>query len=275
MNVGILTVFPRFFDGPLDEGMVRIARRDGKLSVRVVDLRDHTDDIHRTTDDTQYGGGAGMVMKCDPIMRAIEALPAEYRGRIFLTSARGRRFDEPLARELAQGDGFTVICGRYKGVDERVIALTGAEEVSIGDYILSGGEPAALVMLDAAIRHVPGVLGDYDSAVEDSFYNGLLGYPVYTRPEEYRGMKVPEVLMSGHHARIEAWRRQEALQATWQRRRDLMQAYLRGGHELSRDDRKVLAALERQSGRAADGAAGASETGAGGKGEGHESPAND
>ena len=275
MNVGLLTVFPRFFAGPLDEGMVRIARRDGKLDVRVVDLRDHTVDIHRTTDDTQYGGGAGMVMKCDPIVRAIEALPAQYRGRIFLTSARGRRFDEPLARELAQADGFTVICGRYKGVDERVIALTGAEEVSIGDYILSGGEPAALVMLDAAIRHVPGVLGDYDSAVEDSFYNGLLGYPVYTRPEEYRGIPVPEVLMSGHHARIEAWRRQEALKSTWLRRRDLWDAYRRGGNILSREDRKLLAELERQLAREAIDGTGADDTGAGGKGQGHESPAND
>lgn len=274
MNVAILTVFPRFFAGPLDEGMIRIARRDEKLDVRVVDLRDHTDDIHRTTDDTMYGGGAGMVMRCDPILRALESLPETHRGRVLLTSARGRRFDEGLARELAEGDGFTVICGRYKGVDERVIALTGAEEVSIGDYILSGGETAALVFLDAAIRHVPGVLGDYDSAREDSFYDGLLGFPVYTRPEEYRGIRVPEMLLSGHHARIEAWRRQESLKATRERRPDLLEAYLRGGH-LSREDRKILAELENADRRTGNRAEATGSPNAGGKGEGHESPGND
>lgn len=270
MNAAFLTVFPRFFEGPLDEGMIRIARRDARLDVRVVDLRDHTDDVHRTTDDTMYGGGAGMVMKCDPILRALESLPESFRGRVLLTSARGRRFDEGMARGLAEGCGFAVICGRYKGVDERVIALTGAEEVSIGDYILSGGEPAALVILDAAIRHVSGVLGDYDSAREDSFYAGLLGFPVYTRPEEYRGIRVPEVLLSGHHARIEAWRRQECLKATQERRPDLMAAFLRAGGSLSRADRKFLAELETKARAEATGS-----HDAGGKGDDHESPGND
>lgn len=244
MKVAILTVFPRFFDGPLGEGMVRIARRDGQLEVRVVDLRDYTDDVHRTTDDTMYGGGAGMVMKCDPIVRAWEALPPEYKGATFLTSARGRLFDEPAARALAAVEGFTIICGRYKGVDERVIPLTGAREVSIGDYVLSGGEPAALIMVDAAIRHVPGVLGDYDSAVEDSHYEGLLGFPVYTRPDEYRGMKVPPVLTSGHHANIAAWRREEMLRTTWERRPDLL-----GRAPLTAEDRRILATLKAQTGR--------------------------
>ena len=245
MNVAILTVFPRFFDSPFGEGMIRIARRDEKLNVQVIDLRDHTDDAHRTTDDTMYGGGAGMVMTCDPIVRAWEGLPPEFRRRTLLTSARGRRFDEPMARELADADGFTIICGRYKGVDERVIALTGAEEVSIGDYVLSGGESAALVMVDAAVRHVPGVLGDYDSAVEDSFYEGLLGYPVYSRPEAYRGHIVPEVLMSGHHAKIEVWRREQMLKATRERRPDLLDRI-----QLSAEDRKVLARLQAEEGQA-------------------------
>lgn len=239
MKVALLTVFPRFFEGPLDEGMIRIARRDGRLDVRTVDLRDFTDDVHRTTDDTMYGGGAGMVMKCDPIVRAVESLPEAFRGRVLLTSARGRRFDEAMAQGLSAEEGFTVICGRYKGVDERVVELLGAEEVSVGDFVLSGGEPAALMMLDAAVRHVPGVLGDYDSAVDDSHYEGLLGYPVYTRPEEYRGLRVPEVLLSGHHARIAAWRREEMLKATLERRPDLLE-----GLPLSREDRKVLASLE-------------------------------
>lgn len=245
MNVALLTVFPRYFDGPLGEGMIRIARRDGQLDVRVIDLRDHTDDVHRTTDDTMYGGGAGMVMKCDPIVRAWEALPAEYRGRTLLTSARGVPFTDALSRELAAADGFTIVCGRYKGVDERLVELTGALEVSIGDYVLSGGEPAALVMLDAAVRHIPGVLGDYDSAVEDSFYDGLLGFPVYTRPEEYRGLTVPGVLTSGHHAKIAAWRREQQLKTTWERRPDLLEKA-----PLSPDDRKVLARLQASTRRA-------------------------
>ncbi len=248
MNVAILTVFPRFFDSPFGEGMIRIARRDDKLDVRVLDLRDHTNDAHRTTDDTMYGGGAGMVMTCDPIVRAWESLPPEFRRRTILTSARGRRFDEPMARELADADGFTIICGRYKGVDERVLELTGAEEISIGDYVLSGGEPAALVMVDAAIRHVPGVLGDYDSAVEDSFYGGLLGFPVYSRPESYRGLSVPEVLMSGHHAKIDLWRRVQMLKATRERRPDLLDRV-----RLSAEDRKVLARLQAEEGRAKNG----------------------
>jgi tRNA (guanine37-N1)-methyltransferase len=239
VRVALLTVFPRFFDGPLDEGMIRIARRNGQLAVRMIDLREHTDDVHRTTDDTQYGGGAGMVMKCDPIVRAVESLGPAERGRVFLTSARGRRLDDSLARALAGEEALTVICGRYKGVDERVIPLTGAEEISIGDYVLSGGEPAALVLLDAVVRHIPGVLGDYDSAVEDSHYRGLLGPPVYTRPEEYRGLKVPGVLLSGHHARIDAWRRREALKATRNRRPDLLDRA-----SLAREDRAYLESLE-------------------------------
>jgi tRNA (guanine37-N1)-methyltransferase len=235
VKVALLTLFPRFFDGPLDEGMIRI----GRLDIDLLDLRNFTDDVHRTTDDTMYGGGAGMVMKCDPIVRALETVPDECRERVILTSPRGRRFDETMARELSGRAGFSIVCGRYKGVDERVIALTGAVEVSIGDYVLSGGEPAALVLLDAAVRHVPGVLGDYDSAVEDSFYDGLLGYPVYTRPEEFRGEKVPEVLLSGHHARIAAWRREQMLKTTWERRPDLL-----AGVSLKPADRKFLARLE-------------------------------
>jgi tRNA (guanine37-N1)-methyltransferase len=255
MKVAVLTVFPRFFEGPLGEGMIRIARRDEKLDVRVVDLRDFTDDVHRTTDDTMYGGGAGMVMKCDPIVRAVESLPDEFRGRVLLTSARGRPFDEPMARELAGVEGFTIICGRYKGVDERVVSLLGVREVSLGDYVLSGGEPAAVVILDAAVRHIPGVLGDYDSAVEDSFFEGLLGFPVYTRPEEYRGLKVPEVLLSGHHARIAAWRREQMLRTTWERRPELLDRA-----PLSPEEKKTLASFRRR---------GAEEPGKGpgGKGE--------
>lgn len=241
MKVALLTVFPRFFEGPLGEGMVRIARRDEKLDVRVVDLRDYTDDVHRTTDDTMYGGGAGMVLKCDPIVRAFESLPESFQGRVLLTSARGKPFTEAMAQELARSDGFTIVCGRYKGVDERVIPLLGAEEVSIGDFVLSGGEPAAIVMLDAAVRHVPGVLGDYDSAVEDSFYEGLLGYPVYTRPETFRNLAVPEVLLSGHHARIEAWRREMMLRTTFERRPDLLDRVVLGP-----EDRKYLASLKKE-----------------------------
>jgi tRNA (guanine37-N1)-methyltransferase len=243
VKIRILTLFPGFFAGPFDEGMIRIARRNGLLDVAALDLRDFTDDVHRTADDTMYGGGAGMVMKCDPILRALESLPEDYRRNVIVTSPRGRRFDEDLAQELAGAEALAIVCGRYKGIDERVMELTGAREVSIGDYVLSGGEPAALVMLDAAVRHIPGVLGDYDSAVEDSFYEGLLGYPVYTRPEVYRGIAVPEVLLSGHHAKIEKWRREQMLVTTRERRPDLLE-----GAELSSEDRRFLAGFHGEAG---------------------------
>lgn len=265
MKVSLLTLFPGFFQGPLDEGMIRIARRDGLLDVSVIDLRDFTDDVHRTTDDTMYGGGAGMVMKCDPIVRALESLEPERRRNVIVTSPRGRVFDEGMAQELASSGGFTIVCGRYKGIDERVLSLAGAKEVSIGDYVLSGGEPAALVMLDAAVRHVPGVLGDYDSAVEDSFYDGLLGFPVYTRPEEYRGERVPEVLLSGHHAKISAWRREQMLLTTWERRPELLKSA-----PLTDSDRKFLARLESEARRSKPGT-----VKPGGKDGSGESPADD
>jgi tRNA (guanine37-N1)-methyltransferase len=243
MRVSILTLNPGFFPGALDEGMIRIARQKGLLEVSVVAIRDFTTDRYGTTDDYPYGGGAGMVMKVEPIVRAFESVrrSAKPPPRVLVTSPQGRRFTQDRARELAREPSIAVLCGRYRGIDERVIALLGAEEISIGDYVLSGGEPAALVILDAVARLIPGVLGDAESAEADSFSEPLLDAPVYTRPEEHEGHRVPEVLLSGNHERIRVWRRREALRRTWIRRPDLL-----AGRELSDEDKTLLNEIQRE-----------------------------
>jgi tRNA (guanine37-N1)-methyltransferase len=190
---------------------------------RVVQLRDFTHDRHRTVDDYPYGGGAGMVMKPEPFVEAVESL--QPAGRILLMSARGRRFTHADAVRLSLEERFTILCGHYKDVDQRVADGLGAEEFSIGDFVLSGGEPAALCVIDAVVRLLPGALGDHESASSDSFYEGLLSPPSYTRPAEYRGLAVPEVLRSGHHAEVEAWRREMAERLTRERRPDLWARY--------------------------------------------------
>lgn len=241
MKVRVLTVFPGLVEATLSDGMVRIARERGALDLRAVNLRDFTDDVHRTTDDAPYGGGAGMVMKIEPVARAWRSLDPEERGKAYVMSPRGRRFDQDMAREWAESGAFTLVCGRYQGLDERALEILEAEEVSLGDFVLAGGELAAAVMVEAVARLLPGVLGDEDSRAEDSFEDRLLGFPVYTRPEVFEGRRVPEVLLSGHHAKIEMWRRERRLEATWRRRPDLL-----AGAVLSRDDRKVLEALRRE-----------------------------
>ena len=244
MRLSILTLNPGFFSGALDEGMIRIARQKGLLDVSVVAIRDFTTDRYGTTDDYPYGGGAGMVMKVEPIVRAFESLRGSaesQRPRLLVTSPQGRRFTQDWARELAREPSIAVLCGRYRGIDERVIPLLGAEEISIGDYVLSGGEPAALVILDALARLIPGVLGDAESAEADSFSEPLLDAPVYTRPEEHEGYRVPEVLLSGNHERIRLWRRREALRRTWIRRPDLL-----AGRELNEEDKKLLKDIKRE-----------------------------
>jgi tRNA (guanine37-N1)-methyltransferase len=222
LRVRVLTVFPRLVEGALSEGMVRIARERGLLDLRTVDLRDFTDDVHRSTDDAPYGGGAGMVMKAEPVVRAWRTLDPEERGRAYVMSAKGGLFTQETAREWSGAGALTLVCGRYKGVDERVLDLLPAEEVSVGDFVLAGGELAAAIMIEAAARLLPGVLGDAASGAADSHEDGLLGHPDYTRPEEFEGLRVPQVLLGGHHARIEAWRREERLKATWRRRPDLL-----------------------------------------------------
>lgn len=219
MRVNVVTIFPRFFEVPLGTSIPGRAAAAGVAEFRIVDLRDFTHDRHRTVDDEPYGGGAGMVMKPEPFFEALDALaPA---GPVVLLSPRGRRFDHDTAVRYAMEPELTLLCGHYKGVDERVAEGLATEELSVGDYVLSGGEPAALVVVDAVVRLLPGAISDHESASEDSFYDGMLAPPVYTRPAEYRGRQVPEVLRSGDHARIEAWRRREAERLTRERRPEL------------------------------------------------------
>ncbi|MFQ5889350.1 MAG: tRNA (guanosine(37)-N1)-methyltransferase TrmD [Gemmatimonadota bacterium] len=222
MRINIVTIFPGYFREPLATSISGRAAEKGLAEYRVVDLRDYTHDRHRTVDDEPYGGGAGMVMKPEPFFEAVEAVaPA---GPVILLSPRGAPFDHATAVRYSLEDELTLLCGHYKGVDERVAQGVATEELSIGDYVLSGGEPAAMVVVDAVVRLLPGVLSDHESAAADSFYEGLLAPPCYTRPAEYRGMAVPEELRSGDHARIEAWRREQAERLTRERRPELWDA---------------------------------------------------
>ena len=219
MKINVVTIFPEFFEVPLGTSIPGRASAAGLVEYRVVDLRDFTHDRHRTVDDEPYGGGAGMVMKPEPFFEARDALKPE--GPIVLLSPRGRVFDHDAAVRFAMEPELTLLCGHYKGVDERVAEGVATEELSVGDYVLSGGEPAALVVLDAVVRLLPGAMSDHESAAGDSFYDGLLSPPAYTRPAEYRGLEVPEVLRSGDHARIAEWRRREAERLTRERRPEI------------------------------------------------------
>jgi tRNA (guanine37-N1)-methyltransferase len=220
MRINIVTIFPTYFGAPLSLSIPGRAAAAGLVEYRIVDLRDHTHDRHRTVDDYPYGGGTGMVMKPEPFFEAVEALaPA---GPVVLLSARGRRFEHGDAVRLAVQPDLTLLCGHYKDVDQRVADELATEELSLGDFVVSGGEVAALAVLDAVVRLLPGALGTHESAASDSFYDdGLLSPPSYTRPAEYRGWKVPEVLLSGDHARVEAWRRDRSEALTRERRPDL------------------------------------------------------
>ncbi len=224
MQFDIVTIFPRMIEAALADGIVARALQRELLRVKVRDLREFTDDRHRTVDDVPYGGGPGMVMKPEPIFRAVEAVAREGGApqAIVLVSPQGRQFTQAEAVRLAGLDRVTILCGRYEGIDDRVREGLATEELSIGDYVLSGGELPALVMLDAVARLVPGVVGDAQSVREDSFSAGLLDYPHYTRPAVWRGREVPEVLLSGHHGAIETWRRESARARTTARRPDLM-----------------------------------------------------
>jgi tRNA (guanine37-N1)-methyltransferase len=223
MRIDVLTIFPGIFESPLRESLLGKAIASGILDVRVHDIRDHATDRHRSTDDESYGGGPGMVMKPEPVFAAVEALGAGERRSILLSPA-GRRLDQALVRDLALERWLVLICGRYEGVDERVVDGLPAEEISIGDYVLSGGEVPALVLLEAVTRLVPGVIGREESHERDSFGpDGVLDHPHYTRPAEFRGMAVPKVLRSGDHAEIERWRREAALEKTRRNRPDLLE----------------------------------------------------
>lgn len=220
MRINIVTIFPAFFEAPLSLSIPGRAATKGLVEYRVVDLRDFTHDRHRTVDDYPFGGGAGMVMKPEPFFEAVEAL--EPAGPVLLMSARGRRFTHEDAVRLSLQREVTLLCGHYKDVDQRVADALATEEVSLGDFVLSGGEYAALAITDAVVRLLPGTLGTHEAAAGDSFYDeGLLSPPSYTRPAEYRGLKVPDVLLSGHQARIDAWRQEQAERLTRERRPDL------------------------------------------------------
>ncbi len=220
----VLTIFPDMLPGPLGQSLAGKALAAGLWSLEAIDIRQHATDTHRTVDDTPAGGGPGMVMKANVLAKALDAIPADPRPRL-LMSARGAPLTQDRAAELARGPGAVILCGRFEGVDERLIAARKLEEISLGDFVLSGGEIAALALLDACVRLLPGVMGKEASGVEESFAGGLLEYPQYTRPALFEGKPIPEVLTSGDHAKVAAWRRSEAERITKERRPDLWAAY--------------------------------------------------
>ena len=241
MRFDIITIFPEMFTGIFSGGIVKRALDRGRIRIVVHDLRDFTEDKHRQVDDRPFGGLEGMVLKPEPIFRAVEAVREDGGGRVCLLSPQGRALDTELARELAAERQVILICGRYEGVDERVAEHLVDDEMSIGDYVLSGGELPAAVVVDAAARFVPGVVGKEGSVRNDSFAGGLLDYPQYTRPREFRGMTVPQVLFSGDHKKIERWRRRKALEKTARRRPDLVK-----DDRLAPEDRRLLEELSNE-----------------------------
>jgi tRNA (guanine37-N1)-methyltransferase len=244
LRVDVVTIFPRMVEAPLADGIVQRARDKGLLELRVHDLRDFTDDKHRSVDDAPFGGGPGMVMKAEPFRRAVADVLPEGAGvdrAVVLLSPRGRPFDQATAERYAGLQRLVLLCGRYEGIDERVAETVATEEVSLGDFVLTGGEVAALAVIEATMRLLPGALGDEGSAEADSFADGLLDYPHYTRPAQVGGRGVPEVLLSGDHGRIRRWRRKESLRATRARRPELLERA-----PLSALDRALLAEIENE-----------------------------
>jgi tRNA (guanine37-N1)-methyltransferase len=227
MRIDVLTLFPEMFESPLSYSILKRAQEQGIVAIAVTNIRDFTTDKYHKVDDKPYGGGPGMVMMPGPLFDCFEHVEklAPRRGRVILLTPQGQRFDQARARELAGEDRLILIAGRYEGFDERIRMGLNAEQISIGDYVLNGGELAAMVVIDAVVRLLPGALGDEDSAKDDSFSRGLLEYPHYTRPEVFRGMKVPDILLSGDHAKIAQWRREQALERTKQWRPDLLESH--------------------------------------------------
>jgi len=234
MKFDVVTIFPRMIEAGLAEGVVGRGVEKGLVDVRVHDLRVFTADRHRTVDDVPYGGGPGMVMKVEPFVRALEAIRAERGtpGAVVLLSPQGRRFDQVEAGRLRDLGHVVLLCGRYEGIDERVREMVATEELSIGDFVVSGGETPALVVIDAVSRLVPGVVGDQESVEQDSFAQGILDHPHYTRPAEFEGRRVPDVLLSGHHAEVRRWRMKQALRRTLERRPDLIDEGVLSGEQL-------------------------------------------
>jgi len=245
MRCDVLTLFPKVIEAVLSESILKKAIDKGFLDVKVYNIRDFTEDKHHVVDDYPYGGGAGMVLKPEPIFRAIESLQKDgEERRIILLSPQGNLFEQAIAERLSnERKRLTFICGHYEEIDERVRTIVN-EELSIGDYVLTGGELAAMVVIDASVRLIPGVLGDKRSSLEDSFSGGILDFPHYTRPSEFRGMRAPEVLLSGNHEEIRLWRRKEALRRTLKRRPDLIEKAA-----LSEEDRKLLEEIAKEKNR--------------------------
>ena len=238
MKINILTIFPEMFE-PLKASMLGRAMENGIIEVSVTDIRDYTLDKHNRVDDTPYGGGAGMVMQVQPILDAFRA--QGYGGKVLYMSPRGEMLSGRLAHDLAQEEEITILCGHYEGVDQRALDALEAKEVSIGDYVLTGGELPAMVLIDTVARFLDGVLASEESVLDESVYSGLLEYPQYSKPREYEGMEVPEVLLSGNHKEIAKWRWEQSLELTAERRPDLMKEYLDRPHdELTRKERAVL-----------------------------------
>ena len=235
MRFDFVTIFPRMFDSLIGEGVIARGIKQGLLDVRVHDLRDYASDKHRSTDDEAYGGGPGMVMLAEPVLKCVEAVGG---GHVILTSPQGRVFDQRVAKELASKNWLVFLCGRYEGFDHRVHEILQPDEISIGDFVVSGGELPSMVIADAVGRMIEGVVGNAGSVEEDSFFNGVLDYPHYTRPEELRQHRIPEILLSGHHEKIRKWRKEQALRATLARRPDLLETA-----ELDDEARELLKKL--------------------------------
>src|SRR5579871_3732388 len=229
MRIDVVTIFPEFFRGPFDFGIIRRGKENGLVDIRVHDLREYTSDKHRTVDDRPFGGGEGMVFKPEPIFKSVEAVRQSDHAEVVVLSASGRRFNQAEALRLSKADQIVLICGRYEGIDERVVEHLATAEISIGDFIVSGGEIAAAVVVDAVTRYVPGVVGKEESVLRDSFSDPaadiqMVEHPHYTRPAEFRGWKVPEVLISGDHEAVRNWRREAALKKTERNRPDLLES---------------------------------------------------
>lgn len=235
MNIHVLSLFPPMFEGVFGSSILKKAQDKGAVQLAVTDIRDYTENKHKQVDDYPYGGGAGMVLKPEPMFNAVEAITEGRKPRVILMCPQGERFTQKKAEELALEDDLVLLCGHYEGYDERIREHLVTDEISIGDFVLTGGELPAMTVIDAVVRLLPGVLGQADSHIQDSFSTGLLEHPHYTRPADFRGMKVPEVLLSGNHAKIDQWREEQSFKRTLERRPDLLEAL-----ELTPDQQKIL-----------------------------------
>lgn len=241
MNIHVLSLFPDMFTGVFGASIMKKAQDKGAVSFAVSDIRDYTENKHKQVDDYPYGGGAGMVLKAEPMFNAVEAITEGKKPRVILMCPQGERFTQKKAEELAKEEELVFLCGHYEGYDERIREHLVTDEISIGDFVLTGGELAAMTVIDSVVRLLPGVLGQADSHIQDSFSTGLLEHPHYTRPADFRGMKVPDILLSGNHAKIEKWREEQSLKRTFERRPDLLEHF-----ELSKDQQAYIEQLKHQ-----------------------------